>query len=72
MNDSASFERLVGRTQSGWSAYSFSSGSWNEESRKNQFSSCSRSSSIRWIGHLLPSRISFSDLKSAQRGQYQP
>ena len=29
-------------------------GSWNEESRKNQFSSRSRSSGISWIGQVLP------------------
>ena len=46
--------------------------SWKAESRKNQLSCFSRVSSILWIGQRLPSRISDSVLKSAQRGQYQP
>ena len=72
MKESASLRRVPGRTHSGFSAYSRSSGSWKEERRKNQFSSCSRVSGILWIGQVLPSAISFSLLKSAQRGQYQP
>ena len=39
---------------------------------KNQFSSFWRSSGILWIGHVLSGPISFSVLKSAQRGQYSP
>ena len=59
-------------TKSDCSAYSRSSGSWNADNRKNQFSSLWRSSGISWIGQRLPSRISFSTLKSAHRGQYHP
>src|SRR5919112_275776 len=63
---------MWGMTKSGRSAYSRSSGSWNVDSRKNQLSSRSISSTIWWIGQRLPSSSSDSVLKSAQRGQYQP
>ena len=72
MNESASFARTRGWTKSGRSANSRSSGSWKAERRKNQFCSVSQVSSILWIGQVLPSAISRSVLKSAQRGQYQP
>ncbi len=68
----ASLKRIDGITKSGCSANSFSSGSWKADRRKNQLSSSSQSSSISWIRHVLPGPISPSDLKSAQRGQYQP
>ncbi len=45
-NESASFARTVGCTHSGRAAYSRSSGSWKADRRKNQFSSCSRSSAM--------------------------
>ena len=72
MKASASLYRDWGATKSGRSAYSCFSGSSNVESRKNQFSSCSRSSGMPWIGQVLPSAISASVLKSAHFGQYQP
>ena len=72
MNDRASLKWWGGMTKSGCPSNSRSSGSWNDERRKNQFSSWWRSSTISWIGQRLPSRISFSTLKSAHRGQYHP
>ena len=72
MNARASLKGRAGITKSGCSSNSCSSASWNADRRKNQFSSCSRVSGISWIGQRLPSRISFSTLKSAHRGQYQP
>ena len=72
MKASASLRRKSGWTKLGRSSYSSSSRSWKAESAKNQFLSFSRVSSILWIGQRLPSSISDSVLKSAQRGQYQP
>ena len=72
MNDSASLKRTCGTTKSGRSSYRRSSGSWKADSRKNQLSSTCHSSSILWIAQRLPSSISDSVLKSAQRGQNQP
>ena len=72
MKDCASLKRLRGRTKSSRSAYRRSSGSWKRESSKNQFSSRSRISGMKWMRQVLPGPISASVLKSAQRGQYQP
>ena len=54
MNDTASLRRKPGTTNSGRSAYSRFRSSSNAESRKNQFSSRSRSSGISWIGQVFP------------------
>ena len=72
MNESASLRRKSGRTKSGRSANRRSSGSWNALRRKNQFCWLSQSSGISWMGQVLSGPRSASDLKSAQRGQYQP
>ncbi len=72
MNESASLKRTRGWTKSGRSANRRSSGSWKADRRKNQLCSLSHVSGILWIGQVLPSAISRSVLKSAQRGQYQP
>ena len=71
-NARASLRKFRGRTKSESSASSRSSSSWNADRRKNQLSSRSRSSGILWIGQVWSSPASWSDLKSAQRGQYQP